>query len=122
MYRASYLETVEDAGSAGRAREAIVLGRAIERLERSAALAPGEPDRIAALRFVQEVWRFLIADLANPENALPGPLKADLVSIGLWIMAESHRLIAGEKDDMRPLIEIVATVRAGLAAEPEERA
>ena len=33
-----------------------------------------------------------IEDLAIPENGLPDKLRADIISIGLWVVKEADRL------------------------------
>ena len=56
-------------------------------------------EAIEAVLFVRRLWGILIEDLARPENDLPQTLRADLISIGLWIMreAEQIRLEASEQ-------------------------
>ena len=117
MFRASYLETVEDAGPAARARDAHLFELVIERIEAIGALPPDDRTRLEGLRLVQEFWRYLIADLSDDANALPLELRADLVSIGLWAIREADALIAGRKEDVDALREVHATIRDGLVAE-----
>lgn len=114
MFKATYLETVADAGPAARSREAELFDRLIDGLEAVRGAPPTDRGRIEALRRVQELWRFLIHDLSDDANALPQRLRADLVSIGLWTIKEADSLIAGRKQDLGPLVEILSIVRGGL--------
>lgn len=114
MFTASYQETMDEAGSAARAREREAFGMAIAALEAVRGVPPVDPARRDAVRRVQELWRILIADLASEANALPDHLRADLVSIGLWAIREADRLLSGETEDVGPLVEVLATIRDGL--------
>ncbi len=67
-----------------------------------------------ALDFVGRLWNIFIQDLADPENDLPNVLKADVISIGLWIIKETALIRSGKSTNIGSLIEICATIRDGL--------
>ncbi|BFL64167.1 FlaF protein [Roseomonas mucosa] len=46
-------------------------------------------ERIKALHKAHRLWSILLSDLLSEGNALPLPLKARLVSLGLWAQRES---------------------------------
>ena len=69
---------------------------------------------IDAIVFVQRLWTFLIKDLGNPDNGLPDNLKGQLISIGLWVMRESNRVVRGEQKSLEALIDINAMIQEGL--------
>ena len=111
----SYDDILLDAGPDGRAREAELLARSAALMR--AADAPGASPAAAAkaARFAERLWSRLIEDLGSPGNALDPALRADLISIGLFVMrtADDARLGRGE---FRPAMEVTETLRRGLAA------
>ena len=58
---------------------------------------------------------FFIENLSRPDNELAGTLKKDLISIGLWAIAELDRVLAGNSKSFSPLIDVNAAIRDGLA-------
>jgi len=114
MYRFSYAEVIEDAPKECRQREYEVFGRAIELLK----AAKGHPCRSRemsdALEFVQNLWTALAQDLVHPDNELPDNLKAQLISIGFWVMGETGRIALGEHNDVAALIDINTMIQEGL--------
>ncbi|WP_425284352.1 flagellar biosynthesis regulator FlaF [Methylocapsa palsarum] len=56
----------------------------------------------------------LIEDLTAADNDLPEALRANLVSIGLWIIKETDLIRCGSSENFCGLIEICATIRDGL--------
>ncbi len=85
--------------------------------------AAGDPEapfnaRVAALHRNRELWLTLTCDLADDRNALPEPLRARLIGIGIWVFRETRRLIS----DRAPLSALVAVNRSilcGLVAASE---
>jgi flagellar protein FlaF len=61
--------------------------------------------RIRALNGNAKLWSMLIADLSNPDNALPDTLKASYISIGLFAKRASVAALFGNTD-LSPLIQI----------------
>ena len=56
----------------------------------------------------------LIDDLANPENALPAQLRADLISIGLWNLSQTDQILRGDATGFEALIYVNTLIRDGL--------
>jgi flagellar protein FlaF len=54
-------------------------------------------------------------DLSKPENDLPERLRADLISIGLWIMREAEDIRLEKSSNFRGIIEVSQNIRDGLA-------
>ena len=110
MYRFSYAEVLEETPQTARERE-----RAGDRaFDRSAEGRRGEGQRsrecVEAIYFLRRLWAFLIEDLAKPENDLPKTLRADLISVGLWIMREAEQV------RLAPIVEFQGADR-GIAAD-----
>jgi flagellar protein FlaF len=114
MYRLSYAEILEDAGDEGRARERQALDHAIDLLRLAQERGPRSPEAIEAVRFLQKLWGFFIEDLADPNNDLADKLRADLISIGIWVIKEADLVLAGTSQNFSGLIEINKSIRDGL--------
>ncbi len=114
MYRMSYAEIADDDSQERRSREVMAFDHGIELLTRAAAGDPRSAEATEAVRYVQQLWGFLISDLSDPGNSLSGPLRTDLISIGLWVIREADRLLSGASQSFKGLIDINRTVRDGL--------
>jgi len=66
------------------------------------------------VRFLQDLWGFFIQDLTDPNNDLAEQLRADLISIGLWVIKESDRVISERSQSFTELIDVNKSIRDGL--------
>lgn len=114
MYRFSYAEILEDASDGCRERERMAFNHAIDLLKAASSAHSSAPERSDAISFVQRLWTILIEDLMSSENGLPEALRAQLVSIGLWVMKEADLVRQGESKNLTALIEINSMIRDGL--------
>jgi flagellar protein FlaF len=114
MYQFTYAEVVEDSPQEMRARERDALARAIEMLEAAEKAGLQSREAPAALNYLRRLWSIFIEDLSSDGNDLPTDLRAQLISVGLWIMKEIERLRSGAKESFADLIEINAIIRDGL--------
>ncbi|AWM85894.1 flagellar biosynthesis regulator FlaF [Microvirga sp. 17 mud 1-3] len=114
MYRFSYAEILEDASDGCRERERLAFDRAIDLLKAANNAPQNAPERSDAISFVQRLWTILIEDLMSSENGLPETLRAQLVSIGLWVMKEADLVRRGDSQNFTALIEINTMIRDGL--------
>ncbi len=115
MYRLSYSEIMEDAPDLGREREREAFDRALDLLHTAEARGiTAGPQRTAAVGSIQDLWNVLIADLLDPENGLPEPLRADLVAIGMWTMREAGAVLSTPERSLAALIEVNTSIRDGL--------
>ncbi len=114
MYQFSYAETLEDNPQDSRNRERQALDRAIELMEIARPKGRNSRESIEAIHYVRKLWMILIEDLVNPENDLPDVVKADLISIGIWVTKETDLIGAGKSESFDCLIEICGIVRDGL--------
>lgn len=70
--------------------------------------------RIAAIHRNRELWCTLICDLADDDNKLPRPLRARLISLGIWVSNETDQLLqSGAK--LVDLIEVNRAIIRGLS-------
>jgi flagellar biosynthesis activator protein FlaF len=70
--------------------------------------------RIAAMHRNRELWLTLTCDLADNDNALPKTLRARLISLGIWVVAETQRLMR-DAASLADLIEVNHSIIRGLA-------
>jgi flagellar protein FlaF len=110
----AYEAVVEDSDREARSREQQVLSRAVDRLERLQGDLFGVEDLVQGLLYVRRLWTIFIEDLSHPDNGLPDKLRADIISIGLWIVKEADRLREERSNDVTQLIEINRLIRDAL--------
>ena len=115
MYQSSYAEVLEDNAATTRRDEHDALDRAVELLKAAKASAPRSSAEHLALTYVNQLWAFFIKSLAAPDNDLPKPLRASLMSIGLGVLAEANRIELGQSRDFDGIADICGIVRDGLA-------
>lgn len=114
MYHFSYGEIVDDASSSSRERERMALDRSIELLRSADEQGPHSKAALEALLYVRRLWSLLLEDLARPGNDLPEKLRADLISIGFWIMKEADLVRDRSARNLKGLIDISSIIRDGL--------
>lgn len=114
MYQNQYAELLEERQDEARERERIALDRSIQLL--SAAKEKGLSSREAtdAIYFTQRLWTVLLEDLAKPDNELPRELRAQLISIGIWILRECGNLRAETSTSLDDLIMVSEAIRDGV--------
>jgi flagellar protein FlaF len=74
--------------------------------------------RIDALDWNRRLWSTLATDCSDPDNALAKPLRAQIISISLFVSRHSSAIMRGE-EDFGPLIDINRMVMQGLAGAQE---
>lgn len=114
MYQFSYAEVLDEVPADARQRERHAIDRSIELLHAAEKSGARSREAIEALLYARRLWGFFIEDLAKEENDLPQPLRADLISIGLWIMREAEQIRLEKSDNFRGLIEVTTSIRDGL--------
>ena len=68
-----------------------------------------------ALEWNRRVWLTLQSDLAHPGNRLPDKLKAQLISLSLWVDRHTSKVVQG-KAKIQALIDVNRSIMEGLAA------
>lgn len=83
----------------------------------AAALVPVEDfrTRIDALDWNRRVWMALAADCARPQNPLDPGLRAQIISLSLWVGRHSSAVMRGE-ETFDALIDVNRTMMQGLAS------
>jgi flagellar protein FlaF len=110
----AYETVVEDSNQEARGRERHALSLGIDRLERLREGLFSDEDFFESLLYVRKLWAIFIEDLSHPDNGLPEQLRADIISIGLWVVKEADRLRQERSNDVVQLIEINRLIRDAL--------
>jgi flagellar protein FlaF len=105
---------LQDSSSQARERERVALDRSISMMEFATTPEAMPADIAGAIVFTNKLWTVLIEDLAAPDNGLPRELRAQLVSIGIWILRELERIRNDDKASFGDLIEVSKAIRKGL--------
>jgi flagellar protein FlaF len=71
-------------------------------------------EAVEAIHFLNRVWTTFIEDLGSSENELPVELRANLISIGLWLLREAEEVRQGRSDNFEGLIEVSQIIRDGI--------
>ena len=114
MYQLSYAEVLEDDQTAARRVEVHALDQAIALLGKAAATSRLSREGIEALHFTRQLWMTFIQALASSENALPTELRANLISIGIWVLREAEAIRLEASSNYAGIADICAMVRDGL--------
>ena len=70
--------------------------------------------RIDALDWNRRVWSALAADCATPENSLPPPVRAQIISLSIWVCRYTSDVMQ-RREDIEPLIDVNRIIMQGLA-------
>lgn len=114
MYQFSYADVQEDGVAEAREREREAINHSISLLTAAKASGVESRDAIEAVYFVSRLWVRFVEDLASPENQLDQELRANLISIGIWIIKESERIRKRESNNFQGIIDISIIIRDGL--------
>jgi flagellar protein FlaF len=77
--------------------------------------------RIDALDWNRRVWTVLADACAAPDNMLPAPLRASIISLAIWVSRHTS-LVIRKEDDFEPLIAVNRLIMQGLAPSPNAAA
>lgn len=74
--------------------------------------------RIDALDWNRRLWTALATDCSDPDNALNVPMRAQIISISLFVGRHSSAVMRGD-DDFEALIDINRSIMQGLAGQQQ---
>jgi flagellar biosynthesis activator protein FlaF len=72
--------------------------------------------RIDALDWNRRLWSVLATDCADSTNSLPVALRAQIISLSIWVNKHSSAVMRRE-EDFTPLIEVNRIMMQGLAGQ-----
>ena len=114
MYQSIYSEVAADTTDTIRDNERLAFARSIELLKIAQIKGPASRESIDALLFTNRLWCLLMEDLADTGNSLPDSLKANLISIGIWVLRQTEELRLGTTGNYVALIDVSESIRRGL--------
>lgn len=114
MYQFSYAEIMADDIADSKGRERQVLDKAITMLQAATRSGRESREAVEALFFTRRMWIAFIDDLRSPENQLPLNLRADLISIGIWVLKEAERIRMRQSDNFQGIADVITIIRDGL--------
>ena len=115
MYNASYAEVLDDAGTTGRSHEREAMLRAHALLTEAAARGPRSREAIEALFYTRRLWTLVLEDLVAADNSLPNELKANVLSIGIWVLREIDSIRKEESENFTGIADICEMIAEGLS-------
>ncbi|MFA6153201.1 flagellar biosynthesis regulator FlaF [Mesorhizobium sp.] len=114
MYQFSYADIQSNSVADAKDRERQLLTRSIDMLSAAAVAGHDSMEAIEALHFTNRVWTTFVEDLGSSDNALPRELRANLISIGLWLLREAEDIRQGRTSNFEGLIEVSQIIRDGI--------
>jgi flagellar protein FlaF len=114
MYQFSYADIQTDSVADAKDRERQLLTRSIDLLTAASAIGRDSMEAVEALHFTNKVWTTFVEDLGSGDNALPRELRANLISIGLWLLRETEDVRLGRTENFDGLIEVSQIIRDGI--------
>lgn len=77
--------------------------------------------RADALDWNRRVWSALASECGRPENGLPAPLRASIISLSIWV-GKHTSLVIRKQEEIEPLIEINRMIMQGLSGSAQAAA
>ncbi len=114
MYQFSYADIQTDSVADAKDREKQLLSRSIDMLSAAQHQGASSQQAVEAIHFMTRVWTSFVEDLGSEENALPTDLRANLISIGLWVLREGEEVRQGRSENFEGLIEVSQIIRDGI--------
>lgn len=102
--------------------EAMAFTKAAVMLDEAKAKGADAKDaRAQALRFNHLLWTIIQADITEPANTLPPALKANIMSLSIFVDKQTSLCLrSGDPDELQILIDINRNMAAGLRATPDD--
>lgn len=114
MQRIQYGDLLDDDQQTAREHERMALDLSISMLEQADAIGVSSVQAFEAIAFTNKLWTTLIEDLADSGNGLPKELRAQLVSIGIWILRDLETSRTEPAKGFADVIAVSKAIRDGL--------
>jgi flagellar protein FlaF len=114
MYQFSYAEIMEDGVADAKDRERQALTKSLELLASARDEKVYSRMTIEALFYTRRVWIRFIEDLKQPDNQLPEELRANLISIAIWILKECELIRKRQSTNFQGIIDVTTIIKDGL--------
>lgn len=114
MYNSYYAECSALSSELSRNHEWSALDQVVTGLKQAKECGVSSAEGVKALHNTMMLWSFLLEDLSDHNNELPEQLRADLISIGIYVVKQVGRIREEGLSDIDGLIDINTTIRDGL--------
>lgn len=114
MYNLSYAEVMDDLCSDQRLNEQEAMSIVIEKLTVASEHGIKSAEAVDALFFTRRLWSYFLEQLAEDANELPIETRANLISIGIWVLKEVEALRQWQQKDFADIIQINSIIRDSL--------
>lgn len=114
-------QKTQSVGRSPRSTEYQLFGKVTHALINAKDKDRRDQEFIKALDWNRRMWSVLSADCATAGNGLPDQLRAQIVSLALFISRYTSQVMRG-KEDLDTLIDINRTVMEGLAPQAKPAA
>ena len=101
--------------------EAMAFTKAALMLEEAKTTLDDYDAYASALKFNQLLWTIIQADVVDKENKLPPQIKANILSLSIFVDRQTIKALANTKEDyLEVLININKNLAEGLMARPDD--
>ncbi|MEP1930486.1 MAG: flagellar biosynthesis regulator FlaF [Roseibium sp.] len=114
MYNLSYAEVMDDLCSDERVNEHEAMSIVIEKLTSANEKGIRSSEAVDALFYTRRLWSYFMEHLADDANELPIETRANLISVGIWVLKEVEALRQWEQEDFSDIIQINSIIRDSL--------
>ncbi|MCU0831068.1 MAG: flagellar biosynthesis regulator FlaF [Rhizobiaceae bacterium] len=114
MYHSAYADIMDAGSSVSRRREREALDRAITLMQQAREQGPRSPRGAEAIFYTNRVWAFLVEDLSLADNDLPDEVRANLISLGIYVIRKLGAVRGGDTEALDDIIDITQLIRDGL--------
>lgn len=114
MYRLQYAEILDDDQGDARERERTAFSQSIALMEIAVSNTATPVDVANAIVFTTKLWTALIEDLADSGNGLPKVLRAQIISIGIWVLRELDNIRNKKSASFEDVKAVSISIRDGL--------
>lgn len=114
MYKFSYEEVMSDSGARQRANERMAIEQSIELLRSAEKAGANSREAVEAIFYLNRLWSYLLEHVGKADNALPDEIRANIISVGIWLLREADAVSNGRSKNFAGLIEISAVMAEGL--------
>lgn len=114
MFNLSYATTMDDICPDERMNEVEAINIVLEKLELAREKGLHSRETVEALYYTRRLWGYFLESLSDDSNELSTALRAQLISIGIWMIKETERLRKDESQSLDPLIQINSIIRDSL--------
>ncbi|MBN9670722.1 flagellar biosynthesis regulator FlaF [Roseibium aggregatum] len=114
MYNLSYAEVMDDLCSDQRLNEHQAMSIVIDKLSVAKERGVKSAEAVDALFYTRRLWSYFLEHLADDANELPLETRANLISVGIWVLKEVEALRQRRQDDFSDIIQINSIIRDSL--------